>query len=363
MSIFNSRPVLRWVVPAVVFIAVAGGGAATRTMTAAAQTEAPRPSPQQLLTDVQMASHQGVSGTVVERADLGVPPLPGGGPGSSRLQSLANGSHTMRIWYGGPKQTRVALLGTFGESDVVRNGNQVWIWDSQKNTATHVMLKGKHREGATGTPYPGGTPGVSPTRRTPQEIANAIVRKLAPSTLVTTSGPVTVAGRTADELVLVPRDTRSLVARVTMAVDSQRHTPLRVQVFARNYTYPAFEVAFTQVSFVKPDPAQFTFTPPPGATVRHVTPHHHAGTMKERPTVVGKGWTSIVIMKHPSGTMTPQPSPTEHARYINRLPAVSGSWGSGHLLSTRLFSVLFTDDGRVLAGAVPPQMLYQAAGR
>jgi hypothetical protein len=46
---------------------------------------------------------------------------------------------------------------------------------------------------------------------------------------------------------------------------------------------------------------------------------------------------------------------------VKQLPAVSGSWGSGHVLSGKLFSVLLTDDGRVLVGAVDPSALYQAA--
>jgi len=43
------------------------------------------------------------------------------------------------------------------------------------------------------------------------------------------------------------------------------------------------------------------------------------------------------------------------------LQRVSGDWGSGRLLTSRLVSALITDDGRLLVGAVPPQLLYQAA--
>ncbi len=48
---------------------------------------------------------------------------------------------------------------------------------------------------------------------------------------------------------------------------------------------------------------------------------------------------------------------------MNSLPKVSGSWGSGHLLTSALFSALITDDGRVLAGAVAPEKLYEVAGK
>jgi hypothetical protein len=45
---------------------------------------------------------------------------------------------------------------------------------------------------------------------------------------------------------------------------------------------------------------------------------------------------------------------------VRNLPEVSGSWGSGHLLRGTLFSVLVTDDGRLVAGSVAPEVLYAA---
>jgi hypothetical protein len=48
-------------------------------------------------------------------------------------------------------------------------------------------------------------------------------------------------------------------------------------------------------------------------------------------------------------------------RLLQGLPRVSGAWGGGRLLSGSLFSVLLTEDGRILAGAVSPQRLYEAA--
>jgi hypothetical protein len=47
-------------------------------------------------------------------------------------------------------------------------------------------------------------------------------------------------------------------------------------------------------------------------------------------------------------------------RMLQALPRVSGSWGSGRLLSGSLFSAVITDDGRVAVGAVRPQLLYSA---
>jgi hypothetical protein len=41
---------------------------------------------------------------------------------------------------------------------------------------------------------------------------------------------------------------------------------------------------------------------------------------------------------------------------------VSGSYGSGRVLRTKLVSVLLLDDGRAFVGAVRPEVLEQAAG-
>jgi hypothetical protein len=84
----------------------------------------------------------------------------------------------------------------------------------------------------------------------------------------------------------------------------------------------------------------------------------------QKPTVVGKGWTTVLVAKVPNAN-----APTGNAQAggggksfsLDSLPKVSGAWGSGHLLTGRLFSVLLTDDGRVLAGAVGPEQLYAAA--
>jgi hypothetical protein len=41
--------------------------------------------------------------------------------------------------------------------------------------------------------------------------------------------------------------------------------------------------------------------------------------------------------------------------------AVSGPYGSGRLLETELLSVLLLDDGRLLVGAVEPDVLTEVA--
>ena len=44
-----------------------------------------------------------------------------------------------------PTRQRLALLGQLGESDLVRNGTDVWAWSSHDNTATHWTVPAGHR--------------------------------------------------------------------------------------------------------------------------------------------------------------------------------------------------------------------------
>jgi outer membrane lipoprotein-sorting protein len=372
MSIFTSRPALRWGVPVVVFGAVIGGGAAARTLAASADPSLPSRTAAQLLVDLQTARLDGGSGTVVEQADLGLPSLPGlGGQGSSDITSLASGSHTVRVWFSGPDKARIALLGTLGEQDIITNGHDVWHWDSQKNSATHSVLSSDEKAPDTARKHPAVNPNELP--KTPQEAANAALSAIDASTKVTTSGAARVAGRSAYELVLQPRDTASLVGRITLAIDSQRHVPLRVQVFPANSDKAAFQVEFTQVSFTRPNDSQFKFSPPPNTKITEDKPDSDTGTKPdngaqaptEQPTIIGQGWTSIISAKLPPDALNPAPNADQgrQSLSLNALPKVSGSWGSGHLLTSKLFSVLITDDGRVLAGAVKPDRLYQAAAK
>jgi hypothetical protein len=151
-------------------------------------------------------------------------------------------------------------------------------------------------------------------------------------------------------------------------------------VYAKGANDPAFRVAFQQISFAVPDAEQFKFNPPPNAKVTTEQPaaadrakitakekaeiakRRTAPTAKAEPTVVGSGWTSIVIAKAPSGNGKSSDA-QQLSTVLNSLPKVSGSWGSGHLLQSKLFTVLVTDDGRILAGAVAPDRLYAAAAK
>ena len=89
MSVLTSRPVLRWALPAGLVAVVLGGGALVTTMQASADVRLPPRSAAQLLVDVQTARLEGVSGTVVERADLGLP--------AREVEGQDSGAHDLRV--------------------------------------------------------------------------------------------------------------------------------------------------------------------------------------------------------------------------------------------------------------------------
>ncbi len=407
MSFFTDHPRARWVLP-VAAVGVIGATALTANQTANAGSGLPSRTAAQLLADVRSSNVSSLSGTVVQTSDLGLPDIPGmggsGRPGStsSSLTSLVSGTHTWRVWLDGPTRQRLALIGANGESDVIHNGKDVWLWSSADKTAVHHTLSADQvRAGSTGKHLPGGMPGGMPggvpsgapstlpsgAPRTPDEAAGAALALMGKDTSVTTSGTASVAGRSAYELVLTPKDKTTLVGSVRIAIDGQEHVPLRVQVYSTKLTNPAFEVGFTAVDFAKPDARQFAFTPPAGTKVTEsdslTTPKSGANTnptptsptpvkpsvpatTKGAPKVVGSGWSTVVVAPFtlPTSQQGGGGSAADSAAQLNgilkALPTTSGTWGSGHVLQGTLFSLVLTDDGRLAVGAVPPDRLYTA---
>jgi outer membrane lipoprotein-sorting protein len=353
MSMWTRRPALRWLVPGVTAALVVGGGAAASAIAASDDPDLPPRSAAELLVDLQTAQIGAVSGTVVMTADLGLPAMVEGGEhGNADLGSLWSGSNTLRVWYDGPERVRVALLGTLSQSDIIRNEQDLWIWESGENTASHWSLP----EGFATDPDEAA---LHPPL-TPQEAADKALAAIDPSTEVSTDDTTRVAGRDAYELVLSPRDGDSLISQIRLAVDAEHSLPLRVQVYG-DEVEPAFEVRFTQISFEQPDPEQFQFNPPPGGTVNEqelFPPALQEGVGTPRLAVVGEGWTSVLVVRLPAGNEEIE----SMLGFLELLPSLSGDWGSGHAISTELFSVLVTDDGRVLIGAVTPERLAEAAG-
>ncbi|MEO6309930.1 MAG: sigma-E factor regulatory protein RseB domain-containing protein, partial [Leifsonia sp.] len=251
---------LRWL-PALVVPAVIGTGIVIVPLMANAAVSLPDKTPAQVLELVGQSSVTALFGTVEQSSELGLPELPHGmssarsGPDAqaASLLELLSGSHTARIYLDGPTQARVQILDQLAERDAIRKGSDVWLYDSAKQTATHVTLPAGH----TASPTPGEV-------QTPAEVAQKLLAAVDPSTTVSVGAPVSVAGRTAYDLVLTPNSSKTLVGSVSIAVDSATGLPLKVDVLARGQNQPAFEIAFTELTLEAPAAELFNFTPPPG---------------------------------------------------------------------------------------------------
>lgn len=397
MTTLRHLPAARWLIPVLAAVVFIGGGSAVAAIATAGHRAPAPPSVQGLLADVGQAHVRGLSGTIVQDSNLGLPELPGLGEGSgssSSLASLLSGSHTLRLWYAGPQHVRLSLLGQFGESDVIRNGRDVWVWNSKARTATHRTIPNTLPGGSRAGSMMRQGPGVRDL--TPQGAARALLRVVGKSTKVTTGSNTTVANRPAWQLVLTPRTTSTLVGHVNIAIDTATKVPTRLQVFARGSSKPAFDVGYTSFDPTTPSMSVFGFNPPPGTKVTNkVGPlfggvlHHPLQQMGQHqklqhqmmprmqpgatmpaqaPKLVGSGWGTVVVTQLPQPGRSAGHAPNaagmgQLGAIMQQLPRVSGSWGSGRLLQGTLFSVLVTDAGQVAVGAVPPDRLYTALGQ
>lgn len=378
----------RWAVPTVIAVVAAGGLGYTALGANASSGLEPK-SAQEILVGMHAAKPQPLSGTVVANADLGLPDLPGMAD-SAELTSLVSGSHTVRVWYGGPEKVRLAKLGSAGETDVVRNGRDLWVWSSAEKKAVHHTLSEQEAAGHAG---PKGAQGAHPSPTgsmpaTPQEAADKLVAGLEKDSTVTTDSVARVAGRDAYEVVLTPRQTNTLVKNVRVAVDGETMLPLRVQVNSTKLSNPAYEVGFTSIDFGDVENRLFTFTPPAGTSVEEAKSAEHpdaksdkaaksgtgAKSGKGEPTVTGQGWERVYVSTLPDGALTSVESDTQPRRgphgggdgagdVLASLPRASGTWGSGRVLDGTLFSVVITDDGRVAVGAVDSARLTDALAK
>ena len=99
-----------------------------------------------------------------------------------------------------------------------------------------------------------------------------------------------------------PRPSARCCARCAWRSTREKRMPLRLTVLATGSSEPALQVGFTDLTFGPQDPARFTFTPPPGATVTDAPRARRAAASAPRRTTVGDGWDTVKIMRRPADT-------------------------------------------------------------
>jgi outer membrane lipoprotein-sorting protein len=355
-------------------LAITGGVIAAVMMPSAqASPSLPAKTPAQLLADVAAQTHvPAFTGSVLETTSLGLPQLPGSSNQTSMI-SLLTGSHTVNVWFANPHSYRLSLPAKMSESDLYRDGQTAWLWQSVPDTATKFVLGSSDISGQA--PMPPATPSGGLLPVTPQQAAAEVLAAVGPTTTVSVASNVYVAGKASYELVLAPKDARSLIGQVRIAVDAANGLPLRVEVVARHASSPAITIGFTSITFGAPSPSDLTFTPPKGAKVSTTDLSHGGGNggPSDGVDAIGSGW--LCVLKLPASALTDaagaspgNENPVNGGDDAAALQAVLGSattvqgaFGSGQLIKTSLVNVLITG-GSMYVGAVEPSVLYAAAG-
>ncbi|MFH8614463.1 outer membrane lipoprotein carrier protein LolA [Streptomyces sp. NPDC017979] len=435
------RKAARYALP----VAVAGVAAATiglvPALAASGDPELPKVSAQELIEKIAASDTQQLSGTIKVNTDLGLPDFGGladsflsgmgeagaGGEGKggssaspdAKLMELASGSHTLRVAVDGPERQKLSILEDTAEYSLIRNGAEVWAYDSKANEVVHHKGEGPGKGGAKGDGKGFAGPEDLPT--TPKELAAKALEAADKTTSVTVDGTAKVAGRSAYQLVIKPKQSGSTIGSIKVAVDSKTGTPLKFTLLPSSGGKAAVDVGFTKVDFSRPAASTFDFAPPKGAKVTESDelakqspedfgvpelegelpelPKELEKELKDGlkggeglkdleglkdpeglkdlegleglegfggPQVIGEGWTTIGKIESPAGEGFAPPKkgelPPAAEGFLNSFgDPVSGKFGSGTVFKTRLVNALMTDDGTVYVGAVTKDELVKAA--
>ncbi|GAA3064494.1 LolA family protein [Actinokineospora globicatena] len=316
----------------------------------------PPVSAEALVQSVIDADTPALAGAVELRNNIGLP-IPGLPAGSSD-EELA------RVYTDGQGRGRIALKQGGGERTFVQDGTTTWLWNSADKSVTKYTSEGKDD--------------AEEKLADPATAARDLVELIKKDSTVTVDGTARVADRAAYQLVLTPKPTeRTLLREVRIAIDAQTRVPLRLEVLANGQSDPALRIGFTEFSTGAQDPALFTFTPPPGAKVIEgkkddTNKEEHEELFRSADLkVVGEGWDVVATGRVPAALLSAQipqsgerGGPLDATSILKKLgKEVSGSFGTGYVISTKVGTALVTTDGRVAVGAVPQQVLVDALGQ
>lgn len=384
----DHRPARRYAVPIAAVGVTAAAIGLLPVLAGAASPTLPSITAKQLIAKVAGSRTRALTGTVQVTTDLGLPSflsgaasgsplggaLPSGFPGSgssghaadprTQLVQLLSGTHTLRVAVDGPRKEKLSIVDDAAEYSLIHNGRDVWAYDGGSGSARHSVLP------EDAHPAPDG----DTSALTPQAAADRVLAAVDGTTSVTVDGTASVAGRDAYQLLVTPKQTGSTVGSIRVAIDAATGVPLRFTLTPSGGGPAAVDITFTQVSFAKP--AASAFTVPKGTTVTSEQPrrdsagsgsgapaHGPASAFGGLPAAdrIGEGWTAVAELE--PGTKSPAGTTGANALPGGLGKRVSGGFGSGTLISTRLVNALITDRGTVFVGAVDQRTLTKAADR
>lgn len=380
------RRAARYVVPVTVMGVAAATIGLVPAIASSGDPDLPEITAAELIEKIAESDVEQLSGTVKITTDLGLPDLGGlessflsgaagqgeeGGSSadpSARLAELASGTHTLRVAADGPERQKVSLLEDAAEYSLIRNGTDVWGYDSESNEVYHGTVEESGEEREQQPPA------------TPKDWADEALKSVDDTTSVTVDGTAQVAGRDAYRLVVEPKQSGTTVGAISIAVDHETGMPLKFTLTPASGGAAVVDVGFTKVSFDRPAASAFEFTPPKGAEVTEADEadrgREHSGERRnapkseedlakgtDGPSVLGEGWNSIATFDTGSeGGLPTDAAGGDVAGFLDSLgDEVKGDFGTGTVFSTRLVNALITEDGKVYVGTVTKDALVKAA--
>lgn len=350
-----SRPrALLWTVP-ILAVLVASAVWIGLSTTSSSRDALPNTSAQAVVGGLKGDTGSGYSGTLVADTSLGLPTAEVGADtgAPNAIMPLVSGSYTMRYYYGGADQQRLALLGPNSEKDYLRAGAQSWEWDSGTKTANRAS-EPLTEDFAVPVSFAG---------LSPQQLAERAVASIDAGTKVSLGDQSSVAGQRCYQLVLEPgASSGTKISAVRIYVDGATHVPLGVKIFARGREHPVVDVSFSSITYKRPAAEYFAWSPPADVQVSQLA--GAPGTnpvLGARDKTFGSGWTAVARYETKATDLGNTAGTTV-------TPVDDKRFGKGVLLQSPVLSILSLrydknghDTERTYVGAVDPETLYKIA--
>jgi outer membrane lipoprotein-sorting protein len=352
-GIVQRHPELRWLASLALLVAVVATVATSVSGVFREDTALSVTGPDQLISQLRAPYPGGYSGTFTSTVELGLPrPVSSVLTAAAPDGALLRGSHSMRYWYGGPDRQRVAVITQTSEQDVFRNGSTVWQWDTASRVAQRSTVAASP-EGAVPLQL------ASAAALSPPQLASQILDLVGKDSDTTLRSGVSATDRPTYELVVHPDSAASRIGEVHIQVDGRQAVPLGVQIYSlTDDQNPVLDVSFQTINYARPAGQNFDFVPPAGATIRTSAADAPAAVLDEV-TTLGTGWTTVMSYRS-SGASGKQLADVAQGLLGDGAHRVKGRWGKGRLLYTPILTVLVTDKGRIVVGAVTADVLYKA---
>ncbi len=400
-----SRNRRRWI-PAVLAPVLVAGSVFGFSVQANAAIDLPDKSASQILQMINTNPDIAFSGTIVKKANLGLPPmniipdisqsmvdemskkmpkemgdfLPQAsvqGELALALEFFA-GTHRANIFVDGIEKSRLQVLDLLSERNFIRNGNVLWAYDATKSLAQRTTINEREVKNAENiarlllamnkSKFPF-------DYTSPAAVADYILNEASKYSTISVAADIKIADRGAYQITLTPKNNQSLIASATLSIDAATGLPLAARVMAVGQDGPAFEVAFESITFAKPDASNFNFTPPAGTRIIDIPAPTQADLMRELgklpalpsesdakaklEDLIAQGWGAVVKVPAAQVPAELRRLQAENKLYTELTKPVSG----GRVFSSTLLNIFFADNGDIYAGSVTVERLLAVAQR